>query len=258
MNWYYADGKRKAGPISEEELKSLVKSKKINMETLVWRQGMKDWKELGKIVKQKENSAQQFQETAATGQAVCSECGRTFPEEEMISFENAKVCASCKPVFIQKIKEGVSVNGIMEYAGFWIRFGAIFIDGIILWAVQMFVYAVFGIITAAVMPSMPDKPSNPSFFIISQMIITLLSFVLSAAYDIWFVGRFGATPGKMACKIKIVTADGGKVSYSRALGRYFAKWISSMILGIGFLMAAFDDEKRTLHDRICETRVIRK
>jgi uncharacterized RDD family membrane protein YckC len=122
----------------------------------------------------------------------------------------------------------------------------------------MFVYAVFGFITATLMPSTPGNATNTSFFIISQVIITLLSFVISAAYDIWFVGRFGATPGKMACKIQIVTDDGGKVPYSRALGRYFAKWISSMILGIGFLMAAFDDEKRTLHDRICETRVIRK
>ena len=258
MDWYYADGKRKVGPISKEEIRSLVQAKKINSKTLVWRQGMKDWEELGKIAKQKQSSAQQLQETAATGQAVCSECGRTFPEEELISFENAKVCAGCKPVFVQKIKEGVSIAGIMEYAGFWIRFGAIFIDGIILWIAQMIVYAVFGIITAAVMPSMPGESPYPSFFIISQVIITLFSFVISATYDIWFVGRFGATPGKMACKIKIVTPDGGKVSYSRALGRYFAKWISSMILGIGFLMAAFDDEKRTLHDRICETRVIRK
>lgn len=246
------------GPISQEELKSLYKNKKINMQTLVWRQGMKDWDELGNIVKHKENSAQPLQNTATAGQAVCSECGKTFPEDEMISFENAKVCAGCKPVFVQKIKEGMSVAGIMDYAGFWIRFGAIFIDGIILWVVQMLVYGIFGGITAAVVPSMSGNSTDMSFFIFSQVIITLLSFVISAAYDIWFVGRFGATPGKMACKIKIVTPDGGKVSYSRALGRYFAKWISSMILGIGFLMAAFDDEKRTLHDRICETRVIRK
>ena len=53
MDWYYADGKSKVGPISTEELQSLVKNKKINMETLVWRQGMKDWEELGKIAKQK-------------------------------------------------------------------------------------------------------------------------------------------------------------------------------------------------------------
>ncbi|MBT8357823.1 MAG: RDD family protein [Desulfobacterales bacterium] len=258
MDWYYADGKRKVGPISKEELRSLVKAKKIHSKTLVWRQGMKGWEELGKLTKKKESGAQPLHTHAATDQAVCSECGRTFANEEMISFENAKVCAECKPAFIQKIKEGVSVSGIMEYAGFWIRCGAIIIDGIILWAVQMVVYAIFGIITAAVMPSMSADSANSSFFIIGQLIITLFSFAISAGYDIWFVGRFAATPGKMACKIKIVTPDGGRVSYSRALGRHFAKWISSMILGIGFLMAAFDDEKRTLHDRICETRVIRK
>jgi uncharacterized RDD family membrane protein YckC len=258
MEWYYADGKTKVGPISKEELRSLVQVKKIGSKTLVWRQGMKDWQELGKLAKQKERSVQPVHTAAATDQAACSECGRTFSKEELISFENAKVCANCKPAFIQKIKEGVSVAGIMEYAGFWIRCGAIIIDGIILWAAQMVVYAIFGIITAAVMPSMSGNPANSSFFIISQLMITLFSFAISAGYDIWFVGRFGATPGKMACKIKIVVPDGSRVSYSRALGRHFAKWISSMILGIGFLMAAFDDEKRTLHDRICETRVIRK
>ena len=258
MEWYYADGKSKVGPISKEELRSLVQAKKIGSKTLVWRQGMKDWQELGKLAKKRERSDQPAHTAAVTDQAACSECGRTFSKEEMISFENAKVCANCKPAFIQKIKEGVSVAGIMEYAGFWIRCGAIIIDGIILWAAQMVVYAIFGIITAAVMPSMSGNPVNSSFFIISQLMITLFSFAISAGYDIWFVGRFGATPGKMACKIKIVVPDGGRVSYSRALGRHFAKWISSMILGIGFLMAAFDDEKRTLHDRICETRVIRK
>ena len=72
------------------------------------------------------------------------------------------------------------------------------------------------------------------------------------------IGKYGATVGKMAMKIRVVTAEGQKVSYLRALGRYFAKLLSGMILMIGYLMAAFDDEKRALHDRICNTRVISK
>jgi uncharacterized RDD family membrane protein YckC len=79
-----------------------------------------------------------------------------------------------------------------------------------------------------------------------------------AAYDTWFVGKYGATPGKMACKLKIVDPDGGQIPYLRAFGRHFAKWLSSMTLLIGYIMAVFDEEKRTLHDRVCETRVIRK
>jgi uncharacterized RDD family membrane protein YckC len=52
--------------------------------------------------------------------------------------------------------------------------------------------------------------------------------------------------------------DGGKVSYGRAVGRHFAKYLSSFTLGIGYIMAGIDDEKRALHDRICNTRVIKK
>jgi uncharacterized RDD family membrane protein YckC len=70
------------------------------------------------------------------------------------------------------------------------------------------------------------------------------------------VGKYGATLGKMAAKIRVVTADGGKVSYGRATGRYFAKLLSAFTCLIGFIMAAFDEEKRALHDRICNTRVI--
>ncbi len=105
---------------------------------------------------------------------------------------------------------------------------------------------------------MPTSNDNPFVALSFMPLILLLQYAIPAVYDTWFVGKYGATPGKMACKLKIVVADGGRVSYSRALGRHFGKWLSSIILGIGFIMAVFDDERRTLHDRICETRVIRK
>jgi uncharacterized RDD family membrane protein YckC len=47
------------------------------------------------------------------------------------------------------------------------------------------------------------------------------------------------------------------VDLGRAFGRYFAKILSAIILGIGYIMVGFDSEKRGLHDMICDTRVIR-
>ena len=76
------------------------------------------------------------------------------------------------------------------------------------------------------------------------------------SYETILIGKYGATLGKMACKIYVVTAEGGRVSYLRAYGRYFARILSAFTLLIGFIMAAFDPEKRTLHDRICNTRVV--
>jgi uncharacterized RDD family membrane protein YckC len=151
---------------------------------------------------------------------------------------------------VQKIKEGVAVSGDMDYAGFWLRFGAWFIDYIILGIASMIIYLPMTLMGVFSM----DKPS---VFLSFQLISTVLNFVIPAAYETWFVGKYAATPGKMACKIKVVMADGGKVSFGRAVGRHFAKYISGLILGIGYIMAGFDDQKRALHDRICDTRVIK-
>jgi uncharacterized RDD family membrane protein YckC len=61
----------------------------------------------------------------------------------------------------------------------------------------------------------------------------------------------------MAMGLKVVRADGSPVSIGLAFGRYFAKMLSGFILLIGYIMAAFDAQKRALHDMICDTRVIR-
>ena len=67
----------------------------------------------------------------------------------------------------------------------------------------------------------------------------------------------GATVGKMAMGLRVVTSDGQRLSFMNATGRYFAKIISAIILGIGFLMIAFTDKKRGLHDMIASTLVIK-
>jgi uncharacterized RDD family membrane protein YckC len=86
---------------------------------------------------------------------------------------------------------------------------------------------------------------------------TVVSLVLTIAYHVYFVSQKGATPGKMILGLKVITATGGPISVARAFGRYFACYLSGMILAIGYIMAAFDDQKRALHDHICNTRVVR-
>jgi uncharacterized RDD family membrane protein YckC len=61
----------------------------------------------------------------------------------------------------------------------------------------------------------------------------------------------------MALDLKVVRPDGGPISLGRAVGRYFAKIVSGIILMIGYIMAGFDSEKRALHDMMCDTRVIK-
>lgn len=149
-----------------------------------------------------------------------------------------------------------------HYGGFWIRFVAKLIDGIIVGIANaiiripfmvMFGLGVGGLGTGRRFgDGMIFGPAMAGILGIS----TLIGLAIGVAYEVYFLSAHGATPGKMALGLKVIRADGGPISPMLALARYFAQWVSAVILMIGYIMAAFDPEKRALHDRICETRVI--
>jgi uncharacterized RDD family membrane protein YckC len=189
----------------------------------------------------------------AVPEKTCAECGRSFTESEMIPYHDSWICAACKPVFVQKMKEGVNLSSAMEYGGFWIRFGAKAVDGLILGGMNIIMnFAATPLLMAA-----PSETASPTTMMTGSLLLGLLQMVANAAYGVFFLGRFGATPGKMVCKLKVVTAEGNKITYGRAFGRFLSEFLSAILLYIGYLMAAFDSEKRALHDKICGTRVIR-
>ncbi|HWH70910.1 MAG TPA: RDD family protein, partial [Candidatus Sulfotelmatobacter sp.] len=188
-------------------------------------------------------------------EAVCAECGGTFPIPDMIPHGSIRVCARCKPIFMQKLAEGAQLHtGVMNYAGFWIRFGAVFLDGILLWVVNVAIAMAAGLGFTQAVGASPRSSTQVGL----QLVLVCLQVAIGLSYEVIMIGKYGATLGKMACKIQVVTAEGGKVSYLRALGRYFAKLLSYFTCTIGFIMAGFDQEKRALHDRICSTRVVLK
>ena len=153
--------------------------------------------------------------------------------------------------------EGTAAPGgdtaALRYAGFWIRLVAKLVDSAILWAAGI----ALAFMAAPLMEG-PDVKPLSAFMNERHPLLLLVQVAAAAAYTTAFVGRYGATPGKMAAGLKVVTPDGGPVSYSTALCRYFGEILSSVILGIGYLMVAFDVQKRALHDRICRTRVVFK
>ena len=285
MNWYYASAGKQVGPISQDQFNALLQAGTVSSDTLVWREGMANWQPhrmvagLAGVIDSPgapsvagagsapagatvaansggttaSSSAGAPVSGTAGATVVCAECGRTFPPDEVVRYGAIAVCANCKPIFLQKLREGVAITGAFEYGGFWIRFAALIVDNIILLAVGLMINLPLSYLFAIGKP----QPGQIGVYLAFQVLLSVINMLLHVAYDTWFVGRFGATPGKMACKLKIITADGGRVSYSRALGRSLAKILSGLILCIGYLMAAFDDQKRALHDRICDTRVIK-
>jgi len=192
----------------------------------------------------------------------CSECGRATAPDELAQFGDRMVCGYCKQNYAQKLREGVAPVTAVTYAGFWIRFLATIIDGIILAIVQGIVQVAF--LGSMIRPSMMRSNPTPEEALstlapLMGMIGTvwLITTAIHACYEVFFVGKMGATPGKMALGLKVVRPNGMPVDLPRAFGRYFAKMLSAIILFIGYIMAGFDAEKRALHDMICDTRVVK-
>ncbi|MBI5552875.1 MAG: RDD family protein [Desulfobacterales bacterium] len=296
MTWYYKDGEQEIGPVDKGQLQALIHAKRINARTLVRNASMNDWRPLGEMVRGNasasppqtpppaapelpapEPPAAPFSAplepaipalvtppsapeiSPAVESAVCSQCGRSFPKSQVVQFDNQVICAACKPIFVQRLREGVSAPGILKYAGFWIRVGAKFIDGLIMAALQYAIIIPMTFLFFSSGSTMSDGEqmlSSGSLMLIG--IQQLIGILIPAAYNTFFIGRYSATPGKMACKIKVVSPENAPISYARALGRYFAEVLSAIVLGIGYIMAAFDSEKRALHDRVCSTRVVYK
>ncbi len=262
MNWFYAEDGRQLGPVDDAQFDALVHGGKIQAATLVWHQGMENWKPYGEIAPPSPAGSLTAPPFASLSpdDAMCSECGRVFARDAMIRHGDRWICAECKPVFLQKLAEGVpAAPTALRYAGFWIRVAAAIIDGLLLGVVNVALGMLVGFaLGSRFMLSPNPDPQQLGRFIIFEAVLYFLGLAIGATYETLMVGKYGATLGKMACGLKVVTPEGEPISYLKAFGRYFAKMLSYLICYIGCIMVGFDDEKRGLHDRICNTRVIFK
>jgi uncharacterized RDD family membrane protein YckC len=68
---------------------------------------------------------------------------------------------------------------------------------------------------------------------------------------------YQATLGKMIFGMKVTDLQGGRISFERATGRYFAKWLSKITFGVGYIMVGFTERKQGLHDLLAGTLVRR-
>jgi len=132
-------------------------------------------------------------------------------------------------------------------AGFWIRFVAAMIDWVILLVVQGILFSAGWMLSGDGMSAGMAVKGAANFF----------GTLIVAGYSIVLHWLWGQTLGKMALQIRVVSMDAGPLSFGQSVGRYFATFLSALILGIGFVMAGIRSDKRALHDLLAGTRVER-
>jgi hypothetical protein len=104
MAWYYVANNERKGPVEQAEFDQLIQQGAITPTTLVWREGMAEWQPREAVVNAV--SAPPPPSGAVPG-VVCSQCGRIFQPDEVIRLGGGYVCAACKPIATQKLREGV-------------------------------------------------------------------------------------------------------------------------------------------------------
>ena len=142
----------------------------------------------------------------------------------------------------------------MNYAGFLTRFAATFVDGIILNIIGFVLGIAVGAAFAVGSGGVVTEDLQRVLSIVSSILGLILGWLYAALQE---SSASGATVGKRLCGIRVVTLEGGRLSFGQATGRHFGKILSALILLIGFLMQPFTERKQALHDMMAGAVVVK-
>ena len=239
MAWFYSAGGEQKGPVEVAEFESLIATGVIRAETLVWQPGMPNW----------------LAASAARPDLLPPAIPGQF---------------SPMPVPIYGAEVPV-VTGGRQYGGFWLRLLARLIDALVLMIPSVTVMILVvgtSFFTSIMGGDFSVLTGGTPMFIVAG----LINACMYAAYEAFLTSTYGGTLGKMALGLRVILPDGGMLNLQQALIRHLiyagGGIIGALVPMAGFLnvlwilvdnvSAAFDPQKRALHDRIANTFVVKK
>lgn len=191
----------------------------------------------------------------------CSRCGQSIPG-------GGTFCQNCGASLIPATAQASAPPGaiaapvvaaVNPYGGFWIRFVAYILDRIIVGILMTPILFIFGVQMATQFHQIP--PNDPAdllpLFRFLYIIIPIAIGVQWLYEALLTSSTWQATVGKRAFNLKVTDEGGNRISFERATGRFFAKFISNFTFDIGYIMAAFTARKQALHDMIAGTLVMK-
>lgn len=200
----------------------------------------------------------------------CTHCGaQVAPGSQFCNTCGRPVNPSAPPAFSPSAQPSptsyagtIPVTLRVLYAGFWLRFLASLIDGLVLAPVVIvFVLILFAIAGGTLHMTRPEK-GDPAVIVAIFFFYFLFYILMIVGNWLYFAmcecSSWQATLGKKALNIQVTDLDGRRISFGRASGRFFGKILSGMILNIGYIMAGFTEKKQALHDMIAGCLVLRR
>jgi uncharacterized RDD family membrane protein YckC len=185
-----------------------------------------------------------------TSSPFCRNCG--FP---LVGYSLSAISGGAAAAVLPAV--AMEEEGTGTYAGFWLRFVAALIDAAVFLGATVFLVLLAVAFTRGGVHSSGRSPVQTIsefafiFRIVSAIIIWLYFALMESS-------SWQATLGKRAMGIYVTDMDGRRISFGRASGRHFAKFISNLTVFVGYIIAGFSEKKQALHDMIASCLVQRR
>lgn len=224
--WIGRNGER-FGPYTDDDIRQWLRDGTCRPEELGWYEGMSDWRPLGEL----------------------------FPDDRPAP----GVVPPPPPPFM-----GIHEAALEpEYAGFWLRFGAWVIDYIILMVPFTVISLMMGLgsLMASMMAQFEhDQAGAIKAYAEAVQPISYVLLIIGFAYYAFFESsKWQATPGKLACGIRVTDASGQRITIGRAAGRNAVRLFNALTLLVPmvfYVVAAFTERKQGIHDLLASTYVV--
>lgn len=178
----------------------------------------------------------------------CPRCGQPVAE-------SATFCGSCGKALVEGVHvERAGYHAGKELAAFWPRLGALLIDGVVV----ALAAGAFGAVTIGASIAMTPTDENPTGAPAALMIVSFVGVFTLAFGLAWRFHARGTSPGARAVGIRVLDKAGHAPGIGRGLGRLLvATFLSNQLFNLGYLWAIWDREKRTWHDHLAGTWVVK-
>lgn len=289
--WYYADRNRnRQGPVESAALARLFREGRLQLDSLVWRDGLADWRPMGDFAAElglledasttahptEESAALSLEPTEASPTPANGESADGFGRAVFAAHEPTHAAASnhkaspdspyAAPNADLAARQTIHRNGEVVHAGLWKRFAASIIDGFVTGVATYIVLIPLMLVFGLSMGSLAgnENPFAGGAGALFSLLTYPISFGIPAIYFGWMHSSASqASLGKMAVGIKVVRGNGDAISFWRGFLRYVAYMLFVLVTcGLGVLisglMVVFTERKQAPHDMICDTLVVDK
>ncbi len=250
-DWYYhLPGQGRIGPLDADNVREAYRDGRVQRDTLAWHVGARDWQPLDRF-----SDALGLDDMAP---AVPPPLPATPASTAGDRVERVSPYAPPRAA-LSEVGDYYADTGEVVYAGFWKRTAALMIDALVVtvayYVVMIVAVLVFGVGLSGLFTG--NGAGSPGTLALLMGALYLAYPLISGVY---YVGMESsstqATLGKMAVGIKVTDNTGHRLGRGQAIGRWASHLLCYLTLYVGYIMAAFTERKRGLHDMVASTLVV--